>query len=815
MMKLIAVILAVLFSATAALAQGTVLQGGPWAPGHAPMYTGQGSGQAVVQDSGPAGGGGTGYGMSEGLYVARGTGTPPYVAQGTGPFGTNWCDYDAPITNPTGYHFLCLSPNAQGGGLLSYGAGGAAAQLPFQLDLNGILYQFPFSTSGVIGPATSVIGDVAIWNNTVGTLVKDLPPLQIFGTESANCVFSGPTTGSAAFPSCRLLIGADLPTIYSKDILAASGRPWCDPLGKGAAGNDTLNVDDAAFVACLTQLSTLSPTTGGEIRVSPSHYCLNTGAFSAALAASTVTIDVVGSGTSSWLDVCGADVDGLHFSAAFSVLKNIRMTGAAFTTNPAHNAVTVASSMTVDNNLIEGGYYAVATQPGASDWNIHDNIAIRNPYGPAVIEVAASGGYLKRNKVDAAGGGNVAPTAWSANTTVTTGQTVTTNGPNGVPYVIIYRSGGTSGSIAPVVAIYGTTFADGTATALLEAPVGAYALEVNGALAIAEQDDFSGNYLYGVHVTGAGAQFYSVNDDATLNLSGSLLVDNGYASVLGGIWGSCLASPCKVINITTSALGATIGSATSIAGGTTGIEYDAGTFLQVTGARFSGLTNGINIGTANLSNIPIVGNVFGWNASAVTNAIVFTNGTSDYVDIWGNVFQLTTTPFTGTITGTHNAIERNGVVSLVSVALSTPLGIASGGTAGATAAAARTSLAVAGLGDNNTFIGTNTFQSQIIPAYGTPTIASGACGTTTNGTLAADSTNQSGLLQIASASTTVCTISFSATLAAAPLACVLFPANAAAAATGTTVARVSSITTGGWVLTGSALANANYYYHCL
>src|SRR5580698_68445 len=92
----------------------SILQGGPWTAGHAPMYVGQGSSQPVVQDSGPAGGGGVGVGLGEQLLTARGTGTLPYVGQGTGPFGTNWCDYDAPITNATGYHFLCMSPDATG-----------------------------------------------------------------------------------------------------------------------------------------------------------------------------------------------------------------------------------------------------------------------------------------------------------------------------------------------------------------------------------------------------------------------------------------------------------------------------------------------------------------------------------------------------------------------------------------------------------------------------------------------------------------------------------------------------------------------------
>jgi hypothetical protein len=106
-------------------------------------------------------------------------------------------------------------------------------------------------------------------------------------------------------------------------------------------------------------------------------------------------------------------------------------------------------------------------------------------------------------------------------------------------------------------------------------------------------------------------------------------------------------------------------------------------------------------------------------------------------------------------------------------------------------------------------------NGQLTSATGTPTIASGACGTTTNGAVVAGSTNQSGNITIGAAATTTCTISWSVTLAAAPNACVFFPANAAAAATGTTVARVGAPSTTAVVLTGSALANANYSYICL
>src|SRR5271156_1079474 len=92
-------------SPSLAFAQSGVLQGGAWTSGHAPMYVGSGTAQTVVQDSGSAGGGLPGVGLSELLLAARGTGTAPYSGQGTGPFGTNACDYDAPTNNATGYHF--------------------------------------------------------------------------------------------------------------------------------------------------------------------------------------------------------------------------------------------------------------------------------------------------------------------------------------------------------------------------------------------------------------------------------------------------------------------------------------------------------------------------------------------------------------------------------------------------------------------------------------------------------------------------------------------------------------------------------------
>lgn len=87
-----------------------------------------------------------------------------------------------------------------------------------QLGDTGILY-----TRLLFGPLTTTPGDIAVWNNSTGTLLKDVAALQIFGTELANCVFAGPTSGSAAFPTCRSLVAADLPTSIPYANLATIG----------------------------------------------------------------------------------------------------------------------------------------------------------------------------------------------------------------------------------------------------------------------------------------------------------------------------------------------------------------------------------------------------------------------------------------------------------------------------------------------------------------------------------------------------------------------------------------------------------------
>ena len=182
-----------LIGIASAFAQSAVLQGGPWKPYRAPMYIGQGTGQPVIGDSGPAGGGPPGVGISELGITAQGTGTPPYAGQGSGPYGANVCGYDAPVTNPTGYHYFCLSPNAQGGALIALGYGGGASPLPFNIILNGVTYPFPGGFATIAIGVTGITGGTNGYCLTVNGLVLGQTSCNV---TSAITSLTGDVTGT-------------------------------------------------------------------------------------------------------------------------------------------------------------------------------------------------------------------------------------------------------------------------------------------------------------------------------------------------------------------------------------------------------------------------------------------------------------------------------------------------------------------------------------------------------------------------------------------------------------------------------------------
>lgn len=176
--------------------QGAVLQGGPWTAGHVPIYAGGSTSQNVVMDGGGAAGGTVGTTIGEiGITSRSSTNTYPSATSGGGQLGAHFCMYDAPTTNATGYHWLCLDPNAQGGALIASGAGGGASSTSLYFNVNGVAYSFPFTTGGIVGPGTTVVGDTACWNNTTGTLLKSCSP---FPGTTANATATGYSVANQA-----------------------------------------------------------------------------------------------------------------------------------------------------------------------------------------------------------------------------------------------------------------------------------------------------------------------------------------------------------------------------------------------------------------------------------------------------------------------------------------------------------------------------------------------------------------------------------------------------------------------------------------
>ena len=173
-MKVSSFILLASIAAGPAAAQVPVTQVGPYNNGHVPAYIGTGQGGAMLIDPGPAGGGGTG--VSEMALVAP--------LSPTGPIGTNFCNYDALLTNPAGYHYLCFSPNA-----IVYGAGGGATQLPLVFNINGV----QTTLSGIIPSLT--IGSTAISGGSSGQLLYN--NAGILGGTTVPTIGGVKITGSA------------------------------------------------------------------------------------------------------------------------------------------------------------------------------------------------------------------------------------------------------------------------------------------------------------------------------------------------------------------------------------------------------------------------------------------------------------------------------------------------------------------------------------------------------------------------------------------------------------------------------------------
>ena len=119
-------------------------------------------------------------------------------------------------TTAQSYHYLCFDANANGGGLILYGAAGGASAIPLYLNINGsqIPIQIGLGGGNVTGPVSSTVGHLATWGNALGTSLVDSPisssalaavALPLYSTTPATgALLTGHDIGGTGVPAALL-----------------------------------------------------------------------------------------------------------------------------------------------------------------------------------------------------------------------------------------------------------------------------------------------------------------------------------------------------------------------------------------------------------------------------------------------------------------------------------------------------------------------------------------------------------------------------------------------------------------------------------
>lgn len=708
--------------------------------------------------------------------------------------------------------------------------------------MNTIPPAFGTCPGGISGPGSAVVGNIAYWANVGATSLGATPVFQS-GNPGQAALYSplaSPAAGSGTFNAMQVGVGTPL---TAADMPSPTGR-----LSQGIVGTNVIAAGDMAISAYGVTGFAISNSTlnSNAVGVGGWGFCNGAAGTSSCWGAAFVAQNAVPSAAVG-LDsnsIIGTEIDiGIRKKSGaveptVSHLQGLLVTGGGDSTVNQGTGVEVDRLSVVTSAKWATGF---SSDPGASQIAFLAGPTARTGNSlasqPTYWQGVNSSGTTVTAQASADSSGDLLfQSASTANVSLGDGNgnyvvTVPTVGGAKVRFPATVGSPGmiindTSGNLntAPISASAQTALAInvGTAGALL-VNGGALGSPSSGTLT-------TGTTIFGQNVTWsggipatvltgtlAGAQFPILTGDIT-TAGGSLATTLATVNSNTGPFGSatqCVTVTNNAKGLTTAVSAVTctpaIGSITGVGtgfvtaavvnvgtagsfvvnGGALGSPSSAGTIPAFTlGGTIAGGGNQINnvvIGaitplaashtTITLSNGSANGLRF--NASGGTaDAQMYEGAGGTLINILGstNTWQLFTNG-AGALIQDYNATNANALT------LTAPTSAAS-------------SFSVNG---------------DFITATGSPTIASGACGTGTNGTISGD--NQSGVITIGAIATTSCAISFSKTLTAAPKACLFSPGNATAAGA-TVLAHLDTFSATGFTLSGSVLASAKFNYHC-
>lgn len=563
---------------------------------------------------------------TNGIVQDCGTAAIPFLTTiGTVYNGPSICAWSALSTAP-GSQRICLGATDAGGAQLSVQNFGTDSALPLSFLINGTAYQFPYTIGGVVGPNSSVVGDLALWNNTVGSLLKD------GGGGIVNGIYG-----------------------WANDQYF-SGRPFCDPIEKGALPNGVAN-SLTAFNACLSALGSgggtiwlnYIPGTGGL-------YCLK-GASQATIFNINVPVRLIFASSDVSLSSCGSGFSTLEISApsiidgaAGGTILGPGLDGEVSfgASEPTLILTSGAGSTKLMNLVVYGGSPTIQWNCGECQaYNVDAAFAYAGNASGIVAEwlFQNGGGELYNTSAD----DNEYPygiptppftyTAWATNQSVATNAVRTATCQDGNSYVIQAKVGGTTASsgTGPTCKNYGgisQVFTDGTVQWSLSHPTFLYHWQADtgtadlhihqadtggGYVGFALTNTLSGNPPTAVScVTCNGGVSYFAQVDG--------IAGNTNIVFLGSLFSGCLEAGCSAIRFETGFIGGV-----AIVGGNAnqspiGISILGGSNYRINGVDMTSNTTALFI-AGSASNVAAIGN----NFKGASTAIAIADTASDIV----------------------------------------------------------------------------------------------------------------------------------------------------------------------------------------